>query len=91
MYIKLDVRRADNLLRVTAGYEHQLVFRTRYGLFEPTVMHFGITNAAADFSGYINNTIREALEDFASTYLDEVLIYCNSEEEHVGHVKWIMR
>jgi hypothetical protein len=54
-------------------------------------MQFGTTNAPADFQGYINNAIREALDDFASAYLDDVLIYSDSEEEHVGHVKWIMQ
>jgi len=54
-------------------------------------MQFGTTNAPADFQGYINNTIREALDDFASAYLDDILIYSDSEEEHVGHVKWIMQ
>ena len=39
----------------------------------------------------MDNALREALDDFASAYLDDVLIYSNSEEEHVGHVKWIMQ
>jgi hypothetical protein len=54
-------------------------------------MQFGTTNAPGDFQGYINNAIREALDDFASLCLDDVLIYSNSEEEHGGHVKWIMQ
>jgi len=91
IYTKLDVRGAYNLLRVKAGDEHKSAFQRRYGLYEPTVMQFGTTNAPADFQGYINNAIREALDDFASAYLDDVLIYSNSEEEHVGHVKWIMQ
>jgi len=62
----------------------------RYGLYEPTVMQFGTTNAPADFQGYINNAIREALDDFTSAYLDDILIYSNSKEEYVGNVKWIM-
>jgi len=91
IYTKLDVRGAYNLLQVTEGDEHKLAFRTRYGLYESTVMQFGTTSAPADFQGYINNAIREALDDFTSAYLDDVLIYSDSEEEHVGHVKWIMQ
>jgi hypothetical protein len=53
-------------------------------------MQFGTTNAPADFQGYINNAIREALDDFASAYLDDVLTDSNCEEEHISHVKWIM-
>jgi hypothetical protein len=88
---KLDVRGACNLLRVKEGDEHKLAFRTQYVLYEPTLMQFGTTNAPADFQGYINNAIRETLDNFASTYLDDVLIYSDSEEEHIGHVKWIMQ
>jgi hypothetical protein len=54
-------------------------------------MQFSTTNAPADFQGYINNALREALDDIASAYLDDVLIYSNSEEEYVGHDKWIMQ
>jgi len=54
-------------------------------------MQPGTTNPPAHFQGYINNTIREALDDFASAYLDDILIYSNSEEEHVEHVKWVMQ
>jgi hypothetical protein len=72
IYTKLDVRGAYNLLRVKEGDEHKLAFRTRYGLYKPTVVQFGTTNAPADFQGYINNTIREALDEFASAYLDDV-------------------
>jgi len=91
IYTKLDVRGAYDLLRGKEGDEHKLAFRTWYGLFEPTVMQFGMINAPADFLGYINNTIREALDEFASAYLDDILIHSNSEEEHEGHVKWIMQ
>ena len=68
-----------------------MAFRTGYGLFEPTVMQFGTTNAPADFQGYVTNAIREALDEFPSAYLDDILIYSNSQEEHEDHVKWIMQ
>ena len=90
IYTKLDLRGAYNLVRVNKGDEHELAFRTRYGLFEPLVMQFGTTNAPADLQGYINDTIREALDRFASAYLDDILIYCDTVEEHEEHVKWIM-
>jgi len=91
VYTKLDVCGAYDLLWVKQGDEHKLAFRTRYGLFEPIVMQFGTMNAPADFQGYINNTIREPLDDFASAYLDDILIYSDLEEEHVEHVKWVMK
>jgi hypothetical protein len=91
IYTKLDVQGAYNLLRVKEGDEHKLAFRTRYAFYEPTVMQFGTTNAPADCQGYINDAIREALDIFASACLDDVLIYSDSEEEHVGHVEWILQ
>jgi hypothetical protein len=90
IYTKLDVRGAYNLVRVKEVDEHQLAFRTRYGWFEPLVMQFGTTNAPADFQGYINDTIRETLDCFPSAYLDNILIYSDSIEEHKEHVKWVM-
>ena len=73
IYTKLNVWGAYNLLRVKEGDEHKLAFRTRYGLYESTVMQFGTKNASADFQGNINTAIREAVDDFASAYLDDVL------------------
>ena len=91
IYPKLDVRGVYNLLRVKKGDQHKLPFRTRYELFKPTIMQFGSKNAPANFQGYINNTIQEALNDFESAHLDDVLIYSDSEEEHIGHIEWIMQ
>jgi transposase InsO family protein len=89
IYNKLDVRAAYNLVWAKEGDEHKLAFRTRYGLFEPMVMQFGTTNASADFQGYINNTIQEAQDVFASAYPDNILIYSNSAKDHEQHVKWV--
>jgi len=54
-------------------------------------MQFGTMNGPGDFQGYINNAVREALDDFASAYLDDIMIYSNSEEEHDDNVKSIMQ
>lgn len=51
------------------------------------VMQIGTTNTPADFQGYIHNTVWEALDDFALAYLDCILLYSESEKEHVEHVK----
>jgi len=91
VYTKRNVRRAYNLFRVKEEDEHMLAFRTTYELYEPTVMEFGTTNTPADLQGYINNAIREALDHIASANLDDVLIYSDSDEEHVGHITWIMQ
>jgi hypothetical protein len=91
IYTKVDMRGAYNLVWIKEWDEHKLDFRTRYGLYTPTVRQFGTTHAPADFQGYLTNAIREALDDFATAYLDDLLIYTNSAEEHVGYVKWSMQ
>jgi hypothetical protein len=91
IYTKLDVRRAYYVLHVKEADEHKCAFWKKYGLFQPMLMQFGTTNAPGDIQGYNSNAIREALDDFASGYLDDVLLYSDSEEDHVGHVKWIMQ
>jgi hypothetical protein len=49
-------------------------------MFEPMVIQFGTTNPTLDIQCYNSNAIRETLDDFASAYLDEVLIYSNPKE-----------
>lgn len=56
------------LLQIMVGDEYKLAVRTRYDLFEPRAMQFDTTNVPADFEECINNTIREALVDFALAY-----------------------
>jgi len=54
-------------------------------------MQFRATNTPADFQGYIINTIREALYNVASAYLDDILIDNDSEGGHVEHLTWVMQ
>jgi hypothetical protein len=54
-------------------------------LFEYVVMPFGLCNALGTFQAFINYVLQGFLDDFCSVYLDDVLVYSESEEEHVGH------
>jgi len=53
-------------------------------------MLFGMTNPSAGFPEYNNNTIREVLIDFASGYVERIIIYSNIEEKHMEYIKWIV-
>ena len=77
-------------MRIKEGDEWKTAFRTRYRHFEYLVMPFGLTNAPATFIRLMNNTLRECLDIFTVVYLDDILIYSESEEEHVKHVKRIL-
>ena len=89
-FTKLDLRGAYNLIRIAHGEEWKTAFRTRYGHFEYLVMPFGLANAPASFQGLINDTLRPFLDRFATAYLDDIMVYSNTLEEHKEHVKQVL-
>ncbi|GJW21197.1 putative reverse transcriptase domain-containing protein [Tanacetum coccineum] len=65
-------------------------FTTRYGHFEFTVMPFGLTNAPAIFMDLMNRVCKPYLDKFVIVFIDDILIYSKSEEEHEVHLKTIL-
>jgi hypothetical protein len=90
IYTKIDLRHAYNRIRIKAGDEWKTAFRTRYGHFEYLVMPFGLVNAPATFQGFINQVLSDFLDVFCIVYLDDILIYSDSEEEHTEHVRKVL-
>ncbi len=83
-FTQLDLTNAYHQMRIREGDEWKTAFRTRYGHFEYQVMPFGLTNAPATIQDYINKILAEKLDVFVIVYLDDILIYTESEgEEHV--------
>jgi len=72
------------------GEEWKTAFRTRYGLFKSLVMLVGLTNTPADFPRFINETLAPVLDHFTSAYLDDILIYSDTMEEHTWHVHRVL-
>ena len=62
-------------------------FRTRYGHFEFMVVPFGLTNALATFMTLVHDIFHEFLDKFAIIYIDDILIYSKSMEEHEKHLE----
>jgi len=62
----------------------------RYRHYEYTVMSFKLKNASVTFQRLINNTLRKYLDDFAITYLDDILIYSDDLEAHCRHVQKVL-
>ena len=89
-FTKLDLRGAYNLVRIGLGEEWKTAFRTRYGHFEYKVMPFGLTNAPASFQALVNSVLKAFLDRFVVVYLDNILIYSKTEEEHIQHVKLVL-
>jgi hypothetical protein len=89
-FTKIDIISAFNNIRMKEGQEYLTAFRTRFGLFESLVMPFGLTGAPATFQRFMNDALRKYLDHFCSAYLDDILIYSRTREEHVEHVKLVL-
>ncbi|KAJ1153439.1 hypothetical protein NDU88_006198 [Pleurodeles waltl] len=87
IYTKLNLRGAYHLIRVMKGDEWKTAFRTKFGLFEYTVMPFGLCNAPSEFQFFINEVLQEFPDVCIVVYIDDILIYSSSTEEHIGHVR----
>ncbi|KAF8749468.1 hypothetical protein RHS01_09960 [Rhizoctonia solani] len=72
------------------GDEWKAAFCTALGHFAPTVMQFGLSNTPAVFMCFMNNIFRDLLDISVVVYLDDILIFSNSREEHVQHVKEVL-
>lgn len=70
-------------MRIKAGDEPKTAFRTRHGTFEYTVAPFGLCNAPSTFASFMDSVLAPFLDTFVIVYLDDILIFGRSEEEHV--------
>nr|GEZ58518.1 putative reverse transcriptase domain-containing protein [Tanacetum cinerariifolium] len=89
-FSKIDLRSGYHHLRVREEDIPKTAFRTRYGHFEFTVMPFDLTNAPAVFMDLMNRVCRPYLDKFVIVYIDDILIYSKSKEEHEVHLKLIL-
>jgi hypothetical protein len=82
-FTKLDVQWGYNNVRIREGDKWKAAFHTNRGLFEPLVMYFGLTNSLATFQTMMNEIFQDLItEGIVSIYLDDILIFTNSLEEH---------
>jgi len=79
------------LLCIADGDEWKTAFKTRYGLYEYTVMPFGLTNALSVFQRHLNNILSKKIDYIVVIYIDHILIYTQTEEEHVELVYWVLK
>ena len=91
IYSKINLGHAYHLVQIQEGDKWKMAFQTRYGSFEWRVMHFGLTNAPTAFQRFMNDIFGDLLNVCILVYLDNILIYSDSKEEHQHHVREILR
>ena len=88
---KIDVSAAFHRIRIKEGDEWKTAFLTRLGLFEWLVMPFGLTGAPAAWQRWINDLLRDFLDDFCTAYLDDVLIWSDGDQDdHFKKVNMVL-
>jgi hypothetical protein len=89
-FSKIDLRSGYHQLKIWESDIPKTAFHTRYGLYEYTVMCFGLTNAPAYFMYLMNKVFMEYLDKFVVVFIDDILIFSKIEEEHETHPKLVL-
>ncbi|GJU69344.1 putative reverse transcriptase domain-containing protein [Tanacetum coccineum] len=89
-FSQIDLQSGYHHLRVREEDIPKTAFRMRYRHFEFTVMPFDLTNAPAVFMDLMNRVCKSYLDKFVIVFIDDILIYSKSKEEHEVHLKLIL-
>nr|GEV68149.1 putative reverse transcriptase domain-containing protein [Tanacetum cinerariifolium] len=90
VYLKIDLRLGYHQLRIKEEDIPITAFRIRFGHYKFQVISFGLTNALAVFMDFMNRVCKPYLEKFVIVFIDGILIYSKSKEEHEEHLKIIL-
>jgi hypothetical protein len=91
VFSKIDLRSGYHQLKIRASDIPKTAFTTRYGLYEYTVMSFGLTNAPAYFIYLMNKVFMEYLDKFVVVFIDDILVFFKTEEEHAEHLRLVLQ
>ena len=91
VYSKIDLRTDYHQLRVREVDIPKTTFRTQYGHFEFTMITFGLTNAPTAFMDLMHRVFQPYLDQFIVVFVDDILIYSQSKEEHENHLRIVLQ
>ncbi|GBG89433.1 hypothetical protein CBR_g49224 [Chara braunii] len=89
-FSKIDLKSGYHQIEVDPADQHKTAFKTRDGLYDFTVMPFGLTNAPATFQSLMDKVLDEQIGRFVGVYLDDILIFSKSMEEHLKHLEEVL-
>jgi hypothetical protein len=87
VFSKIDLRSAYHQLKIRECDIPKIAFVSRYGLYEYTLVSFGLTNAPAYFMYLMNKVLMEYMDKFIMVFINDILVYSRSEEEHEEHLR----
>ena len=90
MFTKIDLRSGYHQILVKADDVQKTAFGSRYGHYEYLVMPFGVTNASAMFIDYMNRIFRPFLDKFVVVFIDNLLVYSRTQEEHAEYLRLVL-
>jgi hypothetical protein len=91
VFSKIDLRYGYHQIKIRAENISMIAFTTRYGLFEYLVMSFGLMNVSAHFMYLMNSIFMLELDKFVMVFIDDILIYSRSMEEHEEHLQIVLQ
>jgi hypothetical protein len=90
VFSKIDLRSGYHQMKIRWSDILKTAFTTRYGLYEYTVMSFGLTNAPTYFMYLMNKVFMEYLDKFIVVFIDDILVYSKTQEEHEEHLRLVL-
>ena len=92
VFSKMDIQWGYNNIWIKEGDEWKAAFRMNKGLFEPTVMFFGLTNSLATFQAFMNHILRDLINaGHVIVYMDDILVFTDTIEDHESIVWEVLR
>jgi hypothetical protein len=86
VFSKIDLRSGYHQMKIRPSNIPKTAFSTRYGLYEFTVMSFGLTNAPAYFMNLMNKVFMEYLDRFVVVFIGDIMIYSKNDSDHEEHL-----